>query len=92
MPRMSSLPLPAVPPSRPGATPVPGPDANVAGGRKRLGIHTGVDTLLLAGSLYFALAANRLFLGQALQERALAAPQTWGFALALLVLLARCET
>jgi lipid A ethanolaminephosphotransferase len=67
---------------------VPGPDANVAGGRKRLVIHTGVDTLLLAGSLYFALAANRLFLGQALQERALAAPQTWGFALALLVLLA----
>ena len=76
------------PPSRSGATPVPAPDAHVAGGRKRLVIHTGVDTLLLAGSLYFTLAANRLFLGQALQERALAAPQTWGFALALVVLLA----
>ena len=38
--------------------------------------------------LYFALAANRLFLGQALKERALTEPRTWGYALALVVLLA----
>lgn len=59
-----------------------------APGSGRFVIHAGVDALLLAGSLYFALAANGLFLGQALQERTLAAPQTWGVALALLVLLA----
>jgi len=47
-----------------------------------------VDQLLLVASLFWALAANRLFLGQALKERALAEPQTWGFALALIVLLA----
>lgn len=51
-------------------------------------IAAGVDQLLLVASLFWALAANRLFLGQALQDRALAAPQTWGYALALIVLLA----
>jgi lipid A ethanolaminephosphotransferase len=93
MPAMPSVPLPAAPLHRPGATPVLVPTALLPNppqdaGHQRLLIHAGVDTLLLAGSLYFALAANRPFLGQALQERALAAPQTWGFALALVVLLA----
>jgi len=46
-----------------------------------------VNQLLLAASLFWALAANHLLLGQALQNRALAEPQTWGFALALIVLL-----
>jgi len=55
---------------------------------KRYTITAGVDQLLLAASLFWALAANPLFLGQALQDRDLAAPQTWGYALALIVLLA----
>lgn len=54
----------------------------------RFTIVATVDQLLLVASLFFALAANRLFLGQALGERALSEPQTWGFALALIVLLA----
>ncbi len=54
----------------------------------RFTIAATVDQLLLVASLFFALTANRLFLGQALKERALAEPQTWGFALALIVLLA----
>jgi lipid A ethanolaminephosphotransferase len=55
---------------------------------ERFAIAATVDQLLLVASLFFALAANRLFLGQALKERALAEPQTWGYALALIVLLA----
>ena len=55
---------------------------------ERFTIAASVDQLLLAASLFWALAANRLFLGQALKDRALAAPQTWAYALALIVLLA----
>jgi lipid A ethanolaminephosphotransferase len=48
---------------------------------------TPAQALLLA-SVFWALAANRLFLGGALEGRSLAAPATWGFVLALLVMLA----
>lgn len=48
----------------------------------------GTEALLLAASLFWALAANRLFLAAALKDRSLAEPQTWGFALALLAMLA----
>jgi lipid A ethanolaminephosphotransferase len=46
------------------------------------------EQLLLATSLFWALAANRLFLAAALKDRTLAEPQTWGFALALMAMLA----
>ena len=66
-------------------SPLPTP-ATAAPGRYT--IAASVDQLLLVAGLYFALAANRLFLGQALKERALTEPRTWGYALALVVLLA----
>ena len=75
---MSSLPAPLPPP----------PSAAAAALPERFTIAASVDQLLLVASLFWALAANRLFLGQALKERALSEPQTWGFALALIVLLA----
>jgi len=52
----------------------------------RFTLHT--EQLLLAASLFWALAANRLFMAAALKDRTLAEPQTWGFALALLAMLA----
>ena len=42
-----------------------------------------VEQLLWVASAFWVLAANRLFFGAALTERTLAAPATWGFALAL---------
>ena len=72
MPTMPSLSLPST--------------AQAATGR--FTITATVDQLLLVGSLFWALAANRLFLGEALKERALSEPGTWGYALALIVLLA----
>jgi lipid A ethanolaminephosphotransferase len=77
---MSSLPAPLPLP--------PPPTAAAAALPERFTIAASVDQLLLVASLFWALTANRLFLGQALKERTLAEPQTWGFALALIVLLA----
>jgi lipid A ethanolaminephosphotransferase len=56
--------------------------------RERFVFRITVDQLLLAASLFWALAANRLFLGEALAGRGLAQPGTWAFALALVVMLA----
>jgi lipid A ethanolaminephosphotransferase len=47
-----------------------------------------VEQLLLAASLFWALSANRLFLSAALKDRSFSEPATWGFAAALLVMLA----
>lgn len=46
-----------------------------------------VEQLLWAASLFWMLAANRLLFGAALNDRGLAEPATWGFALAVAVLL-----
>ena len=54
----------------------------------RFTLQARVEPLMLVASLFWALTANRLFLGQALKERSLAEPATWGFALALLLMLA----
>ena len=63
---------------------LPAPDAAA----ERFTLSAGVDQLLLLAGLFWALVANRLFLGQALKDRVLAEPRSWGFALALIVLLA----
>ena len=47
-----------------------------------------VEQLLVAASLFWALTANRLFLSAALKDRSFSEPATWGFAAALLVMLA----
>ena len=54
----------------------------------RFRINTTVEGLVAAAGLFWAFTANRLFLSAALQDRLLSAPSTWGFALALLVMLA----
>jgi lipid A ethanolaminephosphotransferase len=46
-----------------------------------------VEQVLVAASLFWALAANRLFLAAALKERVFTEPGTWLFAAALLVML-----
>lgn len=46
-----------------------------------------VEQLMWAASLFWAFSANRLFFGAALKERLLSQPATWGFALALLVMM-----
>lgn len=46
-----------------------------------------VEQLLLVASLFWALAANRLFFGAALKDHGLTDPASWGFALALGLLL-----
>ncbi|MBA4177075.1 MAG: phosphoethanolamine transferase [Leptothrix sp. (in: Bacteria)] len=46
-----------------------------------------VEQLMLAASLFWAFGANRLFFGAALKDRLLGQPATWGWALALLVML-----
>lgn len=53
----------------------------------RFTIPATVEQLLLAASVFWALAANGPFLAAALRGRPPADPGTWGFALALLVLL-----
>ena len=50
-----------------------------------------VEQLLVAASLFWALAANRLFLSAALKDRSFSEPATWGFAAALLVMLAALQ-
>ena len=61
------MPDPAAPRSPRSGVPVRAaalaPHRQGAPGRGRLVIHAGVDTLLVAGSLYFALAANRRVVG-----------------------------
>ena len=54
----------------------------------RFRIPATVEALVAAVSLLWAFTANRLFLSAALKDRLLSAPATWGFALALLVMLA----
>ncbi len=49
----------------------------------RFTLVASAEQVLFVASLYWALAANKAFFGQALQGRALAEPSTWGFALAL---------
>jgi len=55
---------------------------------ERFTLPATVEQLLLAASLFWALSANRLFMSAALKEREFSQPATWGFALALLVMLA----
>ena len=50
-------------------------------------LKVALEPLLLAASLFWALGANRLFFAGALKERALGQPETWGYALALLLML-----
>jgi len=54
----------------------------------RLTFTASGETVLLVASLFFALAANRPFLAAALRGHDPAAPATWGFVAAVLVLLA----
>jgi lipid A ethanolaminephosphotransferase len=55
--------------------------------RDRFSIHASVEQVLLATALFWALAANRLFVVGALKDRLWTEPRDWGFALALVVLL-----
>lgn len=57
-----------------------------AGEARLFTIHATVEQLLFVASLFWLLAANRLFFASALRERTLAEPATWGFAAALAVL------
>ena len=50
-------------------------------------IQATVEQLLLAASLFWALASNHLFVSAALKDRSLSEPGTWGFWLALVVML-----
>lgn len=56
--------------------------------RERFTLALTVEQLLLLASLFWALVANRLFLQAALKDRVASEPGTWGFAVALLVMLA----
>jgi len=56
--------------------------------RERFTWALSVEQLMLAASLFWALSSNRLFMAAALQERDLSQAGAWGFALALLVMLA----
>ena len=55
--------------------------------RKRFTLNLTVEQLLALASVFWALSANRLFLQAALKDRIASAPATWGFAVALLVML-----
>ncbi len=55
---------------------------------ERFTLTATVEQLMAVAALFWALTANRLFLGAALKDRALAEPASWGFALALLAMLA----
>ncbi len=56
--------------------------------RDRYTFTVTADQMLLAAALFWALVSSRLFVTAALQDRSASEPQTWGFALALLVMLA----
>ncbi len=55
--------------------------------RERFTLNLTVEQLLALASLFWALSANRLFLQAALKDRVASEPATWGFAVALLVML-----
>ena len=57
-----------------------------AGETRLFTISATVEQLLFVASLFWLLAANRLFFASALRERTLTEPATWGFAAALAVL------
>ena len=57
-----------------------------AGEARLFTISATVEQLLFVASLFWLLAANRLFFASALRERTLTEPATWGFAAALAVL------
>jgi lipid A ethanolaminephosphotransferase len=62
--------------------------ASGAGGRPaRLAITVSVEALMAIASVFWALLANRPFFDAALSDRLLAEPGSWGFALALLLML-----
>jgi len=65
------------------APPVQAPSA-----LSRFTIPATVEQVLLVAAVFFALAANRPFLSAALHGHDRAEPSTWGFALAVVVLLA----
>ena len=50
-------------------------------------LSASVEQLMLAASLFWSFSANRLFFSAALKDRLLSEPATWGWALALLVML-----
>ena len=54
---------------------------------QRFTFAVGVEQLTAVASLFWALSANRLFMLSALKDRDFSQPATWGFALALLVML-----
>ena len=54
----------------------------------RFRIPATVEQLLAVASVFWAFTANRLYLLAALNDRVYAGPATWGFAGALLVMLA----
>ncbi|WP_397532668.1 phosphoethanolamine transferase [Roseateles sp.] len=54
---------------------------------ERFTITATVEQVLLLASLFWLLAANRLFFSAALRERSLTDPSAWGFAAALALLL-----
>jgi lipid A ethanolaminephosphotransferase len=66
------------------SAPAPDPDSTPAW---RLTLPATVDQLVVVASLFWALTVNRRFLAEALQGRAYAAWDTWGFAIALMVIL-----
>ena len=51
-----------------------------------------VEQLVLSAGLFWALSANRAFLGAALKDRAPTDPSAWGFVVAMLVLVAALNT
>jgi lipid A ethanolaminephosphotransferase len=55
---------------------------------ERFVLQASVEQLLAVASLFWALSANRLFLAAALRERSFGEMGTWGYAAALLLMLA----
>ena len=69
-------------------TPIDRPATAPANRTERFVILASVEQLIGVASLFWALAANRMFLDAALRGRSLAEPSTWGFAAALVLMLA----
>jgi lipid A ethanolaminephosphotransferase len=67
------------------ASPLQGPPSRAL---SRFTIPATVEQVLLVAAIFFALAANRPFLGAALHGHERSEPSTWGFALAVVVLVA----
>ena len=62
------------------------PEREGSGETRLFTINATVEQLMFVASLFWLLAANRLFFASALRERTLSEPATWGFAAALAVL------